>query len=130
MTTKEFEVFTAMLEEHGYKKGYDWIYEREHWYKPFGKDKNPYDEGRSLYQVFFNVYDWSKYWDRDPSLRKLGKAYSVSVKVSVSRVIDETPVELVFDEFDSVEEVERRAEAFFKLVDEHFDVPEIEKIEE
>ena len=130
MTTKEFEAFKATLKEHGYKKGRDYIYDREQWYKPFGKGENPYEERRSLYHVLFNVYDWRKYWDRDPELMRQDKAFSVTVTVSVSRVIDEVPVELVFDKFDSIEEVERRAEAFFKLVEAHFEVPEIEKIED
>lgn len=130
MTTKEFEVFTGMLKEHGYKKGRDYIYDREQWYKPFGKGENPYEERRSLYQVLFNVFDWRKYWSRDPELMRQDKAFSVTVTVSVSRVIDEVPIELHFDKIDGIEEVERRAEGFFKYVEGCFEVPEIEKIED
>lgn len=130
MTTQEFDDFVAILEERGYKKTYDYIYKRHQYYKAFGKRENPYEENRALYQVFFNVFDWRKCWDRDPFLRERNKAYSFDVNVCVSRVIDEVPIECRFDDFKDIDKVEKRAEAFFKYVESMFDIPEREKIEE
>ena len=97
-----------------------------YWWKPFGKDSNPYEEGRSLYQVMLNVYDWRKYWDRDPSLRKFNKAASITASVHISRTINEGGIELNWDlnsdKFD-LKDIEDKAYKFFKYVDENFGVP-------
>ena len=97
-----------------------------YWWKPFGKDSNPYEEGRSLYQVMLNVYDWRKYWDRDPSLRKFNKAASITASVHISRTINERGIELNWDlnsdKFD-LKNIEDKAYKFWRYVEESFGVP-------
>lgn len=123
MNVEEFERFLDMLSEHGYAKGYDYIHKREQWYKSFGRDKNLYEEGRSLYQVFVNVFDWRPYHDREPDLKRFGKDFSVTVTVMVSRTIDEVPITLDFDGFTSVKDVEEKAKHFYIYVNSLFTVP-------
>lgn len=123
MNVEEFERFLDMLSEHGYKKGYDYIHKREQWYKSFGRDKNLYEEGRSLYQVFVNVFDWRPYHDMEPDLKRFGKDFSVTVTVMVSRTIDEVPISLDFDGFTSVRDVEEKAKHFYIYVNSLFTVP-------
>ena len=84
MTWEELEKVEAFLKENGYRKGdYPMHCNSDYyWWKSFGKDCNHYEEGRSLYQVLLNVYDWRKYWDRDPSLRKFNKAASITATIS------------------------------------------------
>ena len=130
MSVKEFEDFIVLLESRGYKKCYDPIYKREQWYKSFGKGENAYEANRSLYQVFFDVYDWRGFWGIDSFLRERGNAYSFGVRIFVSRVIDESPIECRFDDYSDIDMVERRALSFFKYVEECFEVPLVERIVE
>lgn len=128
MTWEELEKVESYLKENGYRKGdYPMHCNSDYyWWKPFGKDSNPYEEGRSLYQVMLNVYDWRKYWDRDPSLRKFNKAASITASVHISRTINEGGIELNWDlnsdKFD-LKDIEDKAYKFFKYVDENFGVP-------
>jgi GPH family glycoside/pentoside/hexuronide:cation symporter len=94
MTWEELVKIEAFLKENSYRMGdYPMHCNSDYyWWKSFGKDCNHYEEGRSLYQVLLNVYDWRKYWDRDPSLRKFNKAASITATVSVSRTIDEPSI--------------------------------------
>lgn len=128
MTWAELEKVELYLKEKGYRKG-DYPYHCNadyYWYKAFGKDSNHYEEGRSLYQVLLNVYDWRKYWDRDPSLREFNKAASITATVHVSRTIDERAIELNFnlysDKF-NLSDIEDKAFEFFKYVNENFGAP-------
>lgn len=127
MTWAELEKVEAYLKENGYRNGgKPYHCNADHyWYKAFGKGDNPYEEGRSLWQVFINVYDWRKYWDRDPSLRKFNKAASITVTVSVSRTIDEPSIALTWDLKNGVdlEDIEDKAFEFFKYVNENFGAP-------
>lgn len=131
MTLEEFKKIGSYLKENGYRSGgQPYHCNADHyWYKSFGKDSNHYEEGRSLYQVFLNVYDWRKYWDRDPSLREFNKAASITATVSVSRTIDERSIDLSWDLKEGVDlkDIEDKAYKFFKYVDENFDVPLKEK---
>lgn len=126
MTWEELEKIESYLKENGYRKGdYPMHCNSDYyWWKPFGKDSNHYEEGRSLYQVFLNVYDWRKYWDRDPSFREFNKAASITATVNVSRTIDERPIALTWDLKDGfdLKDIEDKAYKFFKYVDENFDV--------
>lgn len=132
MTWEELEKIESYLKENGYRKGdYPMHCNSDYyWWKPFGKDSNHYEEGRSLYQVFLNVYDWRKYWDREPSLREFNKAASITASVHISRTIDERAIELNWDlnsdKFD-LKDIEDKAYKFFKYVDENFDVQLKEK---
>ena len=128
MTWEELEKVESYLKENGYRKGdYPMHCNSDYyWWKPFGKDRNPYEEGRSLYQVMLNVYDWRKYWDRDPSLRKFNKAASITASVHISRTINERGIELNWDlnsdKFD-LKNIEDKAYKFWRYVEENFGVP-------
>lgn len=132
MGWEELEKVESYLKENGYRKGdYPMHCNSDYyWYKAFGKDSNHYEEGRSLYQVFLNVYDWRKYWDRDPSLREFNKAASITATVSVSRTIEERSIDLSWDlandKFD-LKDIEDKAYKFFKYVDANFGLPPKEK---
>ena len=128
MTWEELEKVESYLKENGYRKGdYPMHCNSDYyWWKPFGKDSNPYEEGRSLYQVMLNVYDWRKYWDRDPSLRKFNKAASITASVHISRTINERGIELNWDlnsdKFD-LKNIEDKAYKLWRYVEENFGVP-------
>jgi hypothetical protein len=128
VTWEELEKIAAFLKENGYRNGGKQYHcnADHYWYKAFGKDCNHYEEGRSLYQVFLNVYDWRKYWDRDPSLRKFNKAASITATIHVSRTIDEVGIKLDWDltkdGFD-LKDIEDKAFEFFKYVNENFGAP-------
>ena len=128
MTWEELEKVEAFLKENGYRKSdYPMHCNSDYyWWKAFGKDCNHYEEGRSLYQVFLNVYDWRKYWDRDPALRKFNKAASITTTIHVSRTVYEVGVELKFDLTDDkldLNDIEDKAFEFFKYVNENFGAP-------
>ena len=134
MTQEELEKVEAYLKENGYRKGGKPVHcnADRYWYKAFGKKDNPYKEGRSLYQVLLNVYDWRKYWDRDPNMRKFNRAASITATISVSRTIDEPSITLNWDLRDGINlnDIEDTASEFFKYVNENFGAPpkEIETI--
>jgi hypothetical protein len=128
MTWEELEKVEAFLKENGYRKGGKPYHCNAdyYWYKPFGKDCNHYDEGRSLYQVLMNVYDWRKFWDRDPSLREFNKAASITASIHISRTIDEVGIELNWDltkdGFD-LKDIEDKAYCFWRYVEDNFGAP-------
>lgn len=131
MTWEELEKIEAYLKENGYRNGgQPYHCNADHyWYKPFGKEDNPYDKGRSLYQVMFNVYDWRKYWDRDPDLRRFKGVASISVTISVSRTIDEPMKTLDFDMRDGKLDlvgIEDKAYCFYQYVNDYFKLEEEE----
>lgn len=128
MTRKELERIESILVENGYRRCDSPMHCNAdyYWWKSFGKDCNHYEEGRSLYQVLLNVYDWTKYWDRDPNLRKCDKCASITATVSVSRTIDEPSISLNWDfthsEF-NLKDIEDKGFEFFKYVNENFGAP-------
>ena len=128
MTRQELERIESILKENGYRKGDSPMHCNAdyYWWKSFGKDCNHYEEGRSLYQMLLNVYDWTKYWDRDPMLRKCNKCASITATISVSRTIDEPSISLNWDltrgEF-NLKDIEDKAFEFFKYVNENFSAP-------
>ena len=128
MSWEELEKIESYLKESGYRKGGKPYHcgADYYWYKAFGKEDNPYEENRALWQVFLNVYDWRIFWDRDPSLREFNKAASITATVSVSRTIDERSIALTWDlandEF-NLNDIEDKAYKFFKYVEESFGKP-------
>ena len=126
MTYQELEKIELYLKENGYRKGNCPMHCNSdyYWWKSFGKDCNPYEEGRSLYRVLLNVYDWRKYWDRDPSLREFNKCASITATVSVSRTSDERSIALTWDLKYGInlEDIEDKAFEFLKYVNENFGV--------
>ena len=131
MTWAELEKIELYLKENGYRKCEHPTHCNSdyYWYKAFGKEDNPYEAGRSLYQVFLNVYDWRKYWNRDTLLREFYKAASITATVSVSRTINEPSIALSWDLKDrfDLKNIEDKAYKFFKYVDENFGVPHKEE---
>lgn len=128
MTWEELEKVESYLNENGYLKGdYPMHCNSDYyWWKSFGKDCNHYEEGRSLYQVFLNVYDWRKYWDRDPNLRKFNKEASITAEVHISRTIDEVGIRLDWDLTDGafdLNDIEDKAYWFWRYIEESFGAP-------
>ena len=67
MTQKEYDKLIKQLEGKGYRKypsigNADFAY-----FKSFGKSE--YEEGRSNYQICFDVYDFGKYAARNPFIK-------------------------------------------------------------
>lgn len=127
MTRQELERIESILKENGYRKGGKPMHCNSdyYWWKSFGKGDNAYEEGRSLYKVLLNVYDWTKYWDRDPMLRKCNKCASITATVSVSRTIDEPAITLNFDLGErglDLLGIEDRAYCFYQYVNDYFKV--------
>lgn len=128
MTWEELEKIESYLKENGYRNGGKPSHcnADHYWYKAFGKEDNPYEANRALWQVFLNVYDWRKYWDRDPSLRKFNKAASITASIHISRTINEGGIELNWDLTDGVfdlKDIEDKAYCFWRYVEENFGEP-------
>ena len=127
MTWEELDKIELYLKDNGYRNGGEPYHcsADHYWYKAFGKEDNPYEAGRSLWQVCLNVYDWRKYWDRDPSLREFNKAASITATVSVSRTIDERSITLSWDlkEGVNLNNIEDKAYNFWRYVEESFGAP-------
>ena len=128
MTWAELEKIESYLKENGYRKGgKPYHCNADHyWYKSFGKEDNPYEENRALWQVFINVYDWRKYWGIEPTLRKFNKEASITAEIHISRTIDEVGIKLNWDlkddKFD-LNDIEDKAYWFWRYIEENFGVP-------
>ena len=124
MTWAELERVEAFLKENGYRNGGKPYHcnADNYWYKAFGKENNPYEENRALWQVFINVYDWRKFKYCDPNLQDA----SLTVSIDISRTIGEVSIELNFDlkddKFD-LNDIEDKAYWFWRYVEESFDTP-------
>lgn len=124
MTWEELEKVEAFLKEMGYRNsGKPYHCNADHyWYKAFGKEDNPYEENRALWQVFINVYDWRRFQCRDANLKDAG----LTVTVHISRTIDEVGMSLNFDlkddKFD-LNDIEDKAYWFWRYIEESFDSP-------
>ena len=124
MTWEELEKMESFLKENGYRNGgKPYHCNADHyWYKPFGKEDNPYEEGRALWQVFINVYDWRRFQYRDPNLKDIG----LTVTIDVSRTVNEVGITCNFDikegKFD-LKDIEDKAYCFYQYVNAVFDCP-------
>lgn len=124
MTWEELEKVEAFLKEMGYRNGgKPYHCNADHyWYKAFGKEDNPYEENRALWQVFINVYDWRRFQCCDASLKDAG----LTVTVHISRTIDEVGMSFNFDlnddKFD-LNDIEDKAYWFWRYIEESFDSP-------
>lgn len=115
MTRDEYNKLTAELQRRGYRKypsprlrEDDWA-----WFKSFGKSKH--QEGRSNYQICFDVFDISPYAHRDPRLKE--NPYGIESSVRLSRTTNErVDLHLSHTKVDdnNIDEIERLAESFFK----------------
>lgn len=124
MTWAELEKVEAFLKENGYRSGgKPYHCNADHyWYKAFGKEDNPYEENRALWQVFINVYDWRRFQCRDANLKDAG----LTVTIHISRTIGEVGMSLNFDlkddKFD-LNDIEDKAYCFWRYVEESFGAP-------
>lgn len=126
MTWAELEKVEAFLKENGYRNGgKPYHCNADHyWYKAFGKEDNPYEENRALWQVFINVYDWRRFQYRDPNLQDA----SLTVSIHISRTIEEVGIELNFDLKDGkldLDAIETKAYCFWRYVEESFGAPQM-----
>ena len=113
MTKLELDKFEEKLESKGYKK-HPSIHNADYaWYKGF--HKGAYEENRSAYQVCFNIYDWTPFRYRDPSLND---KYSAAALVLVSRTIDER-LDLDISLSTNIDTIEKLAESFYQWVEQN-----------
>ena len=125
MTHEEYNKFEEELQQRGYKKYLTPRYSKDDddwaWFKSFGK--SDYEEGRSNYQICFDVFDFSPYTDREPYFKE--NPYSIEPLVLISRSIDERmDLHLSHIKVDNsnIDEIERLAESFYKWVEKEIEV--------
>jgi len=124
MTWAELEKIESYLKKNGYRNGgQPYHCNADHyWYKAFGKEDNPYEENRALWQVFINVYDWRRFQYRDPNL----KDASITASIHISRTIDEVGIALNWDltkDGFNLKDIEDKAYKFWQYVEESFGAP-------
>ena len=123
MTHEEYNKLVAELQQRGYRKypsprfcKDDWA-----WFKSFGK--SAHKEGRSNYQVCFDVVDFSPYADREPRFKEA--PYGIEPLVLISRTVDErVDLHLYYTKVDdnNIDEIERLAESFYKWVEKEVEI--------
>ena len=118
MTRQEYDNFCNELQNRGYKKYPSPRYKREEyaWFKSFGESE--FEEGRSNYQMCFDVFDFSKFADRNTYF--INNPFSIEPLILVSRTIDErVDLHLSFTGYEDtdIDELEKLGESFFKWVD-------------
>ena len=123
MTREEYNKLVAELQQRGYRKYPSPRFSKDDWawFKSFGK--SAHKEGRSNYQVCFDVVDLSPYADRELFLRD--NPYGIEPSVRISRKTDER-VDLYLShtkvEENNIDEIERLAESFYKWVEKEIEV--------
>ena len=124
MTHEEYNKFVEELQRRGYRKypsprfrgDDDWA-----WFKSFGESKH--QEGRSNYQICFDVTDFSPYADREPFFRD--NPYGIVPLVLISRTVDErVDLHLSHAKVDdnNIDEIERLAESFYRWAEKEVEV--------
>ena len=123
MTQEEYNKLVAELQQRGYRKypsprgrKDDWA-----WFKSFGESKH--QEGRSNYQICFDVTDFSPYADREPHFRT--EPYGIIPLVMISRTTNErVDLHLSHIKVDdsNIDEIERLAESFYKWIEKEVEV--------
>lgn len=123
MTIEEYNKLTEELQRRGYRKypsprlrKDDWA-----WFKSFGE--SAHKEGRSNYQICFDVIDFSPYANREPYLRE--NPYGIEPLVLISRTVDErVDLHLSHTKVDdqNIDEIERLAESFYKWAEKEVEV--------
>ena len=123
MTREEYNKLVTELQQRGYRKYPSPRFSKDDWawFKSFGK--SAHKEGRSNYQVCFDVVDLSPYADRELFLRD--NPYGIEPSVRISRKTDER-VDLYLShtkvEENNIDEIERLAESFYKWVEKEIEV--------
>ena len=123
MTREEYDKLVTELQRRGYRKYPSPRFRKDGWawFKSFGKSK--FEEGRSNYQVCFDVIDFSLYADREPRFKV--RPYGIEPLVLISRTVDErVDLHLSHTKVDSnnITEIERLAESFFKWAENEVEV--------
>ncbi len=109
MTKRELDLLEEELTTKGYRRcttellGYNCSY---YWYKPFGE--SPYEEDRSVYQLFFLIYDFRPYRDRDPQIKPFG----CQALLLYSRSVEERVDVSLGHGVKSIDHIERFAQSF------------------
>ena len=121
MTQKEYDKLIKQLEGKGYRK-YPSIREADYaYYKSFGKSE--YEEGRSNYQICFDVYDFGKYADRDPFFKR--EPLSVAPMILISREVNER-VDLNLSSASvkdkGIDYIEQLGESFYNWVEQNIEI--------
>lgn len=109
MTKRELDILEEELTAKGYRRRDEPIFGHHcsyYWYKPF--DESPYEENRSVYQLFFMIYDFRPYRDRDPQIKPFG----CQVELMYSRSVEERVDLSIGHGVKSVEHMENFAQAF------------------
>lgn len=124
MTWEELEKIESYLKENGYRNGGQPYHCNAdyYWYKAFGKEDNPYEENRALWQVFINVYDCRRFQYCDPNL----KDASITASIHISRTINEVGIRLDWDltkDGFNLKDIEDKAYKFWRYVEESFGTP-------
>ena len=117
MTKEQFIELKNALGEKGYRYTKS-VFSNEDYsfYKPFGKDSNPYEEYRSCYQIFFRVWDYTRF------PQAVDRPYGVDVRISVSRIVTERlDLELSY-EGQPISYFENKAESFYEWVKKNIEI--------
>lgn len=123
MTQEEYNRFAEELQQRGYRKYPSPRFRKDDWawFKSFGESKH--QEGRSNYQVCFDVVDFSPYADREPYLRE--NPYGIEPLVLISRTVDErVDLQLSYTKVkdNNIDEIERLAESFYRWAEKEVEV--------
>jgi hypothetical protein len=123
MRREEYNKLVEELQLRGYRKypSPRWKEDDYAWFKSFGKSKH--QEGRSNYQICFDVIDISPYAYRDPRFKE--DPYGIEPSVRISRTINERiDLHLSYIKVDdtNIDEIERLAESFYKWVEKEVEV--------
>ena len=123
MTREEYEKFCEDLKQRGYRKYPSPRFRKDDWawFKSFGK--SAHKEGRSNYQVCFDVIDFSPYAELEPRFKE--DPYGIEPLVLISRTVDErVDLHLSYTKVDdtNIDEIERLAESFYKWIEKEVEV--------
>ena len=122
------------LAEELYSKGYKRY--NQHWHhenyvigKGFHKEDNKWDDERYAYQIGLSIYDYSEMhelWDRLP--KSMQNHVGIEIHVDMSRTIGERlDFVLAWHDEDTIENVEKWAEHFYRSMCSLFVEPREEK---
>lgn len=121
MTQEEYNKLVKQLEDKGYRK-YPSISNADFaYFKSFGKSE--YEDGRSNYQICFDVYDFGKYADRDPFFKR--EPLSVAPMILISREVNERvdlnlSSAILMDK--GIDYIEQLGESFYNWVEHNIEI--------
>lgn len=117
MTEKQLKKFESELEKRGYKRYPPLNNCARAWYRGF--HKGAYQDGRSAYQICFEIWDWTPYADRDPRCKTT--PYSIGPQILISRTTDERmDMEITaikderFDTIKTIDKIEEMGESLYQ----------------